>query len=225
MSWGTHSLLRALAMTSVRALVALALVLLVAACGPQLVTSQVTRFHNLPPGFAGQTFTILPEPDQVGSLEFQSYADQVAARLTALGLRPVRDTASPDLVVKLDYGVGGGRTAVYTRPSATGHFGYGYGWPSRRWGYGLGVGFPFDPWGPSYETYAVTKYDRWLALDILDGPSFRQGRPIRAFEGRAVSEGGSRALPQVMPYLVAALFENFPGASGQTVRVAVPVPE
>lgn len=215
-------------MQAMRTVLAFALVLLVAACGPQMVTSQVTRFHHLPPGFAGQSFTILPDSDQVGSLEFQSYADQVAARLAAHGLRPVPDTANPDLVVKLDYGVGSGRTAVYSRPSTYGSFGLGYGsfgWPHRRWGTGIGFGFPFgDPWGPPYyDTYSVTKYDRWLAVDILEGPSYRQGRPVSVFEGRAVSEGSSRALPEVVPYLSRALFENFPGMSGQTVRVAVPV--
>jgi hypothetical protein len=215
-------------MRSLRTIVAVALVLLVSACGPRVVTSQVTRFHQLPPGFAGQTFTILPESDQVGSLEFQSYADQVAAQLAAHGLQPV--ASGGDLVVKLDYGIGSGRTAIYTRPSTYGSFGVGcggFGWPHRRWGTGLGLGMGFplgDPWGPGYyDTYAVTKYDRWLAVDILEGPSFRQGRPISVFEGRAVSEGSSRALPQVMPYLARALFDNFPGMSGQTVRVAVPV--
>ncbi len=223
MSEGTNTFSSGMPMTSARAILALALVLLVAACGPRMVTSQVTRFHQLPPGFAGQSFTIVPERDQIGSLEFQAYADQVAAQLAAHGLRPVPDTAHSDLEVKLDYGVGPGRTAIYTSPGPYGSFGLGYGrFGHRHWGTGVGLGFPL--YGPAYyDTYTVTKYDRWLAVDILEGPQFRKGRPVSVFEGRAVSEGSSRDLPQVVPYLARALFDNFPGMSGQTVRVAVPV--
>ncbi len=213
-------------MRPARALLALLVVSLLAACGPRMVTSQVTRFHALPPGFAGESFTILPEQGQVGSLEFQSYADLVAAQLQARGLTPVPASEKADYVVYLDYGIGPPRTIVGTRPSPFyGSFGYGFG--SRRhrdrWGYGLGVGFPFGPFGP-YETYAVTRYDRWLEVEMLDAGALRAGKPVHVFEGRAISEGSSASLPQVMPYLAAALFENFPGMSGQTVRVAVPVP-
>jgi hypothetical protein len=48
------------------------------------------------------------------------------------------------------------------------------------------------------------------------------GRTV-LFEGRAVAEGQRREIAPVMPYLVRALFTGFPGSSGTTVRVDVPV--
>lgn len=198
----------------------LLLTLFVAACGPHVVTSDVTRFHALPPDLPGRTFTILPDQSQLGSLEFQTYADQVAARLEQLGLRPVADANKADLVVSMAYGIGPPRTIVTHTPSPVyGSFGW-WGGPRRHWGWGWGV-----PFGPVYDTHVITKYTRWLDIDINGGEGLRQGRPARLFEGRAISDGGNAALPQVMPYLIAAMFDNFPGNSGQTVRVAVPVPE
>lgn len=199
---------------------ALFFVLLVslAACGPQLVSSDVTRFHSqLPP--PGQSFTILPDTDQRGSLEFQSYAEQVANALTAQGYRAISANGpTADLVVFLRYGVEPGRTEVRTTP-IYGSAGYGWG-PYPHYGYGLGLGMPL---GPDYETTTITKFTRYLAMDIYDGPGFRAGGRQKLFEGRAVSEGTGRDLVVVMPYLVRALFNNFPGPSGQTVKVQVPV--
>ncbi len=206
------------AMLRLSTVLALLLTLALSACGPQPITSQVVRFHQLPP-IAGRTFSIQPWSGQVGNLEFESYADQVAARLQRLGMVP--DTRNPDYLVHLDYGVGPPQTSVRAVPwpdYGWGGLGYG-GWGHRRhWGLGLGYTF-----GPRYDVYTITRYDRWLHMEILDGAAARRGRTVQVFEGRAISVGSSRALPDVMPYLVTALFEGFPGVSGQSIRVAVPV--
>lgn len=193
------------------------LLLSLTACGPQLVSSDVTRFHSqMPP--PGQSFTILPDADQRGSLEFQSYAEQVANALTAQGYRAIApDGPIADMVVFLRYGVEPGRTEVRTSPV---YGSAGYGWGPHSYGYGMGLGMPL---GPDYETTTITKFARYLAIDIYDGPGFRAGGRQKLFEGRAISEGTSRDLVSVMPYLVRALFNNFPGPSGETIRVKVPV--
>lgn len=43
------------------------------------------------------------------------------------------------------------------------------------------------------------------------------------YEGRTVSEGLKKNLPEIMPYLIEAMFTNFPGESGvtRTVRVEI----
>lgn len=199
------------------------------ACGPQMVTSDVTRFHTLPPTASAEarTFTILPRPNQVGSLEFQQYAELIANRLTAQGYRPLpSESGTADVVVFLDFGVSTGPVEVRSSP-VYGSVGLGYGfgrWPHR---YGVGGSFPLYPFDGvvGYDTYSVTKYTRWVDIDMLKGPEFRAGHQVSVFEGRAVSEGAGKSLPAVMPYMVTALFDHFPGPSGQTVAVSVPVPE
>jgi len=44
------------------------------------------------------------------------------------------------------------------------------------------------------------------------------------FEGRALSEGLNGQLVPVMPYILDALFKDFPGSSGSTKTVRVEVP-
>lgn len=207
-------------MLRLTAVVVLLLTLVLGACGPQPVTSQVVRFHQLPQPIAGRAFTIEPGPGQVGSLEFESYANQVAARLQGLGMIP--DRRNPDYIVHLDYGVGPPQTSVRAVPwpdYGWGTWGFG-GWGHRHHHWGLGMGYTF---APRYDVYTVTRYDRWLYMEIVDTAAARQGRAGQVFEGSAVSIGANRALPEVIPYLVAALFEGFPGVSGSSIRVAVPV--
>ena len=63
-----------------------------------------------------------------------------------------------------------------------------------------------------------TYYSYRLDLLIEDTASGQ-----RIFEGRSVTSGQGADMGAVMPYLVAALFENFPGNSGETIRVELPV--
>ena len=65
----------------------------------------------------------------------------------------------------------------------------------------------------------MTVYTNSLRLRLLDTKDTPPGKPPRTvFESRAVYEGGSGDLPLVVPYLVRAVFDDFPGQNGQ-VRV------
>ncbi len=196
--------------------------LLLAACGPTLVRTDVTRFHALAPAPASRTFTILPEPGQAGSLEFQRNADLVAAALTNQGWRAIPPTSSDaDTVVTLRWGVGEPNTIVTQDPPPT--FGTSFGHGHRGHWAGAGIGIPLGPY--SWETRVVNYYPKWLEVRIADAAARRRGEQRLLFEGRAVAEGTRREITPVMPYLVEGLFTGFPGANGTTVRVDVPVPE
>jgi len=56
-----------------RVIACLSLLLLLTACQPTL-KAEVTRFYGLPPITSGQSFSVLPDKSQEGSLEFQHYA-------------------------------------------------------------------------------------------------------------------------------------------------------
>lgn len=190
----------------------LAAVLLLGAC-QQTLQADVTRFST-GPALTGRSVAILPEPGQAGSLEFQHYAQLLAAVLPAHGLRPLPPAGPPaDLVAFLHYGPAGSRTEYYTEPAPA--------WGAMGWSPHYGWG----GWGGGYaeELHSTTTYSQQLEVAIYDGPAWRAGNHQMVWQGRALGNSGIHDLNSAMPYLVQALFQDFPGVSGQTVRLALPV--
>lgn len=185
--------------------------------------ADVSRFQQMPVP-QGQTFAIVPQDARLGGLEFQQYAQLVSENLVQLGFRPA-EGGNAQLVVKLDYGVDKGRERIRSTP-----FGYGAGWrhdpfywgPYRRWGrfgYIRGFNDPFMFGGFGYndvESYTVFTSDLNMAIEKPDGQ--------RVFEGRAQAISTSNKLTYLVPNLIEAMFTNFPGNSGETVRITVPPP-
>jgi hypothetical protein len=61
-----------------------------------------------------------------------------------------------------------------------------------------------------------TEYTRVLRLDIVDKQALAEGNIKKLYEGKVVSSGFSDQLAKVLPEMVKALFEDFPGQSGST---------
>lgn len=168
--------------------------------------SDVARFHQLPRP-SGELFVVVPSDEaKNGSLEFAQYADLVASRLSAYGYKRTQDSADAELIVKVDYSVDDGKTQIKSYPGTYGAF-YPYYYPHYYWPYYSG----FDH--SEIRSYVV--YARRLSMDIVR-PS---GEVL--FEGRVESMGRDNRLPEVMPYLVEAMFADFPGQSGGTQRVII----
>lgn len=203
--------------------VAVAALALSACVNSRYVTADITRFHTLPAAApVGQTFAIVAlDRGQEQSLEYRQYADLLNAKLTALGLKQAAGgPGEADYVVTLDYGVDGPTPDVRTRNTSV-NVGMGYGWGGRRnWGWG---GFAYDPF---YDNDTTTEniYTRHVELDIYRGKTYATPKPERVFEGRALSEGVNGQLLPVMPYILDALFTDFPGASGTTKTVQIQLP-
>ncbi len=183
--------------------------------------ANVTRFHStLPPPAQGESFTVMPDdPRNAGSLEFAHYADVVAQRLTGVGYVRAGDPASAQLVVRLDYGVDKGSERL--RSTGPGLFYDPFFGPPRiyrgrharyAWGY-------YDPflWGDYYDDVeSFTVYQSQLKLQI------DKSAGGRVFEGTARAQSLSNHLNYLVPNLVDALFQNFPGENGEDVRVTLP---
>lgn len=202
-----------------RALVLALTALGLASCAAT-ITSDVARFHQLSQP-RGETIAIVPmDPARRGSLEFATYAQQVGAELSRLGYRVVAPGQPAELEARMDYGVSPGRTEIATRPG-TGFYGRA-GWYGGRWSR-WGWYDPWGPWGPwgwdQPEVYSYTEFTRTLELTIV-----RANGGQALFEGKVESEGRDSRLPEVMPYLVRALFTDFPGQSGVTRRVQEQIP-
>lgn len=191
---------------------------LAACASPKYVVSDITRHHSLPSAPSGQTFAIVAsDDDQDESLAFDAYSGVIAQRLSSLGLRSFDGSgATPDLVVTLKWSVEGPSPDIKSRNSG---FGYGVGFGSRYSHFGYGFGGPIDN-----RTSTKQMYVRRVDMVIYDGATYNTEAPKRVFEGSAVSAGTNGQIDPVMPYIVQALFDQFPGASGETKTVRIEVP-
>ncbi len=194
----------------------LALAAGLAACAPSF-KADVSRFASTLPAPQGQTFSVVAEdPKLAGGLEFALYADMVGAEMEELGYTE----AAPEnatLLVRFDYGVDNGRERVRT---TGGRFNDPFFGPWGRFrGYGFRRGYAFgfyDPWlaGPDVRSYTVYTSDIGLKID-----SAASGE--RLFEGKAQAVSRSNRLQTLVPNLVDALFTDFPGNSGETLRITI----
>ncbi|MCW1383188.1 DUF4136 domain-containing protein [Novosphingobium sp. KCTC 2891] len=207
------------------ALLALPALLALSACATPF-NANVSRYQRELPAPAGQTFAVVADdPRDEGGLEFAQYASLVSAQLQKLGYVPGNPQTS-DLVVRFDYGVDKGRDKVRTTGFSDPYFGgwYGPGWGGwghpgfygrRGWGYGW-----YDPFfwgGPGYQSVdVVTVYASGIDMKID-----RRADGRRLFEGKAEAASTSDRLPYLVPNLVEAMFTDFPGHNGETVRISV----
>jgi hypothetical protein len=184
----------------------LALVLTGCATTPPMVRSDVTAFHQWPQSLADKSFSFSPR--QSNSLEMQTYEQLVADQLTRLGY--IRKPNGGALMVNFEPGIQS-REVKVSEPADP------WAYRSPFWPYRTAWDYPPYFWGPTFErSYTVQVFTRTLKLNIEQGGQ-------RVFEATAVSEGNIRELSTIMPYLVAAVFQGFPGESGKTRRVELPL--
>ena len=192
--------------------------------------ADVSRFQSQLPAPQGETFAVVADdPALAGGLEFSQYADFVEGQMERLGYtQAAPENAS--LLVRFDYGVDNGRERVRTTGSAFADpfydpwYGYSprarfyhrsryYYRPTLRsaWGYGF-----YDPWfgGPEVRSYTV--YTSGIDMKIE-----RAGTGERLFEGKAQAVSTSNRLQYLVPNLVEAMFTDFPGNSGETLRITI----
>ena len=193
--------------------------------------AQVSRFQAMPAP-QGQSFVVqAARAEDRGGLEFSRYADLVERNLIAEGYVEASSPQTATFVVTLDYGVDNGREKIVTRPGGFSRFGYGgfydpffprFGFHGRHspFYYGWNDPFWYSPRGYGYgDIDSYTVYTSYLDMDIkrtADGQSL--------FEGTAQARSRTDDLPVLVPNLVEAMFTNFPGRSGETVKITVPPP-
>jgi hypothetical protein len=212
------------AMSSIKSLTRIALPLALAAGLAACSTTpafkaDVSRFAVPLPAPAGQTFAVVAEdPKLAGGLEFATYANAVAAEMQELGYTRAASPESADMLVRFDYRVDGGRERVRTDLNGAGFAGGPWGrWGAWGGGFGpWGLGFN-DPWlggGPNVRSYTIYTSAIDLKID-------RRADGQRLFEGKAEAVSRTNRLPRLVPNLVDALFTDFPGNSGETMRITI----
>lgn len=191
---------------------------LVGCASPKYVVSDVSRHHSLPSTPSGETFAIVAfDDEQEESLAFDSYSAIISQHLSKLGLQDSSgEQATPDIVVTLTWTVEGPSPNVKSRSSG---FGYSLGYGNRYSNFGYGFGAPYDS-----RTSTRQMFVRRVELTLYDGATYNTEDPKQLFEGAAVSTGSNGQIDPVMPYIIQSIFDQFPGASGETRTVRVEVP-
>ena len=186
------------------------------------ITSTVSRYQAMPAP-QGQTFFVVPGGGMAsnGGLEFQRYAGLVAQQLQARGYAPATSPQTASMVVQLGYGVDRGQVRYVEDPFARSRYFdpfYGPGGFYPRFGYRSRFFYGWnDPfwYGGGVDSYV--EYHSQIDLHIRS-----QGSNAPLFDGRAQARSETNRLDVVIPSLVEAMFTNFPGQSGETVRITIP---
>jgi hypothetical protein len=187
-----------------------ATVLLAMLSGCALLRSQVAVVHQLPKDLSGTTYVMIPFKEQEGRLEHKAYEETVRQELNAKGFRETT-VDQAQTVVFFAYGIDKGRAVDSSYP-IIGQTGVETCTSTSC--------LDSSPW-PTYGVVGTretrqTEYTRVLRLDIVDKQALAEGNIKKLYEGKVVSSGFSGQLVQVLPTMVKALFEDFPGQSGTT---------
>ena len=219
------------------------------ACATGLET-RVTRFQaaSIP---AGQSFYVVPAGGPQGA-QFYHYASILSQKLEARGFKPAGAPELADMLVRLDYGVDEGKTEYSYDPFYNPRFGSGlgaYGWrdpwydPWYDSGYGIFYGRPYrsryssypfyygwnDPFSfggyGGYGGYGYGRgiYDRYTVYKShLDMSIVQRTSNAPLFEGHAMARSQTDHLEALVPNLIEAMFNGFPGRNGETVKITIP---
>lgn len=206
--------------------------------------ADVSRFQALPPA-QGQSFSIATDnPALQGGLEFAAYANIISDQMQQQGYVIASSASDADLVVKLDYGIDDGDERTVVRSSGFNSFGAFGGSRFGRHGFGRG-GFGRGRFGRGRfgrggfgNSFVFGFHDPFLFgghgfggfNDIRSFTIFKSSMELkienratgeRLFEGRANAESRSNNLTYIIPNLVEAMFTDFPGGSGETLRISI----
>jgi hypothetical protein len=188
-------------------------VLLLAGCAMPL-RGQLTAFHEWPAD-APRTYRFVRTDAQRDSLEQAAWEKALRAELARAGFQ---EAPSPRFAIGFDYRVVRHLSRVVDAyPSLHPHFWWGTWGPHG----GMSIGGPLW-WGPGW--YPVEReriwYEHRLRMEIEDLAT----KPARrVYEGTAVSDSLDAASAPVLPLLARAILGDFPGQSGVTRQVEVPV--
>ena len=185
---------------------------------PPVMHTQVTTFNQWTQVPADKSYVFGRTLEFQNSLELKRYEDIVRDELTLKGFKEAANPAQAKLTVTLRPSISS-RDVRVRDPWPADPFWRPYGWYGSRFGH-RPFGW-YDPyWSfPRYSDYSVTVYRHRLELDI----DARGAEQKRLYEGRVESDGDTDSLLPVMPYLIRALFTEFPGNNGATRRIDVPI--
>lgn len=205
-----------------------------AVSGCTRVESRIETYHSMSQVEGTATIAILPyNRDKQGSLEFAAFAKKLAAKLEESGYSVVNigEAGDADHAAFLAYGIDDGTmvTEAYSIPQ-WGVTGYSSSYTSGTLSTLGSTGFysgttTYQPQygitGYSTGTTSYAIYTRALILDIYKVDELMSGQSKRIYEAKLTSQGKCGAIGPVFDEMLEALFEDFPGESGETRTASV----
>jgi hypothetical protein len=169
--------------------------------------TEVTRYHLGNPIARGQIAIEAADPRDSATPEFRIFADIVGRQLTQLGWTIVATPGTSEQVAIVT--VSRGSREAYKRPPVT----IGIGGGTGGWRGGVGGGASFGVGGGPREVVGTL-------LDVRikrrsDGTVFWQGQATTEMLASSPDAQPAAAVEK----LAAALFRDFPGESGRTIRL------
>lgn len=196
----------------VRIALILACAWLCAACAAPPMRSDVSVFHQLRADLPGKTFAFITLEAQDDNAEHQLYRTVVKSHLLASGMQEAERRIDSDFLVAIDYFADSPMQPIVHIPA--------FGQTGVSGSAATGV---LQPHGTANTAQLApasnASHERAFTLLMYETKVALQGgdaRPI--YEGR-VSSQGTGELSKVLPTMIAALFQRFPGRSGD-VRMA-----
>ena len=189
-----------------------------AACASP-ITAKVTSFNEWPSNVAGSTFSFLTPADKTNDLEQAAYEGYVQAELEKIGMKRAAPGQAGRIQVDLITG-NGTKDKKYREAVYEDYYVYQAPYRDRVGNVYPGYWTP-DRFGARYvgdrEVTRTVQVSN-LRLRLLDTQGHAPGQAKAVFESRAGYEGDNEDLPDLVPYLVRAIFDGFPGQNGR-VRV------
>ncbi|WP_262693489.1 DUF4136 domain-containing protein [Kordiimonas aquimaris] len=186
--------------------------LVLSACASSF-KSNVTSFHSeTPPAGARIALTPLDEK-RSDSLAFKQYANDIVRAAQRSGFVGANG-GEADYIVSFDVAVNDGREKIRSNFAGGGFGGFGGGFGGPFWhpGFGWGGYGGFGGFGGG-NVSSRTIYRAELHIEI------RKQDGTMVFESTAETDTRKRSLPELVPLLAAAIFEEFPGEHGRTRRI------
>lgn len=193
-----------------RTLLPMAAMALLAGCTTAIAPVDVTRFHGSEVARQGRVVITPANPADAQSLEFRTTANAVGAALSRTGFT-VADAGSVgaeyEAVVEI------GRQTIEPIAQGRSPVSVGVGGSTGSFGSGLGVGIGINLSGKP-KPFVATRL-RVQLRRVSDKVGFWEGRAeTAAKQGTPAAQPGLAA-----GKLADALFQGFPGQSGQTITV------
>lgn len=183
------------------------------------LSARVATYQQWPVGAQGEYYRIVPGPTQAGNLQFGAFSDMLRAAIGPTGLREAVSGAQPRFDVRMEYSNPVKQAWVqryddyylndgWMGPAFGGYYG---GWGG--WGGGIMYRTPMV-------NVPVNVYSNTLTVTITDQ---KQGG-LEVYRATATHTSESDNLEVVMPYLMQAIFDDFPGNNGQVREIQYELP-
>lgn len=202
---------------------------LCAACVAPPMRSDVSVFHQLHAEPRGKTFAFITLEAQRDTPEHKTYCEMVKQHLLMYGMREADDQADSDFLMAIDY-FADSPLQLTTHTPAFGQTGVSRSESGTLEPYGVTsmvrstTTYASSPATSTSAAGVHSSYARGFILLMYETKvALQSGNAKPVYEGRVSAAGSDESLAKVLPVMIKALFQQFPGRSGD-MRMALRVP-